>query len=63
MRNIRAEKIDEKIQQGIGNVRVCMPEFSAFQSQKTRAERNKHRQLEQVKSRKFVIDTGRANYR
>lgn len=44
-------------------MRVSMSELRAFQSQKTRAERNKHRRLEQAQSRKFVIDRGRANYR
>lgn len=59
MRNRRAQRTDEQIQQYNEYVRVNMVQLR--ESQEARAERNQQRRLEQRQARQFVVDKRRAN--
>ncbi|XP_015609192.1 uncharacterized protein LOC107274496, partial [Cephus cinctus] len=54
MRNSRAERTDEQIQQDNEIMRVSMSQLRASQSQEARAERNQQRQLERRQARQMT---------
>ena len=62
MRNSRAERTDEQIQQDNENVHVSMSQLRASQLQETQAEQNQQ-QLERRQACQFISDTHRANHR
>ncbi|GFY58534.1 ATP-dependent DNA helicase [Trichonephila inaurata madagascariensis] len=61
MRNRRAQRTDEQIQQNNEDVRVNTGQLRESQSQEARAKQIQLRRLEQRQARRFVVDTRRQN--
>ncbi|XP_050066471.1 uncharacterized protein LOC126555615 [Aphis gossypii] len=62
MRNTRAQRTEEQIQQQNTDARVSMAQLRQEQSEDTRAERNEVIRLEQRQSRRFTVNRRRINY-
>ena len=59
MRDIRARRSGEPIQEDNADVRVRMVQLRESQSQEARDERNQQRQLERRETRRYIVDRRR----
>ena len=61
MRNRRAQRTEDQIQQDNTDVRVRMAQLHQTESEDAQAERNEQRKLEQRQARRFIVSRRRAN--